>query len=91
MNKSELIKAISDKAGITQKDIGVVYDAALEVVTESLLKGEKIQLVGFGSLEVKKIPAKTGINPRTKEAVQIAACNKPVFKFGDSYKAKFNK
>lgn len=91
MNKSELIKAISDKAGITQKDIGVVYDAALEAVTEALLAGEKIQLVGFGTFEVKKVAAKTGINPRTKEAVTIPACNKPVLKFGDSYKAKFNK
>ena len=91
MNKTELIKAISDKAGITQKDIAVVYDAALEVLTETLLAGEKVALVGFGTMEVKKVAAKTGINPKTKQAVTIPACNKPVFKFGDSYKAKFNK
>ena len=90
MNKTEFIKAVSDKAEITQKDIGVVYDAMLDVVTETLKKGEKIQLVGLGTLEVKKVEAKTGINPRTKETVKIAACNKPVFKFGDAYKAKFN-
>ena len=90
MNKTELIRAISDKAGITMKDINVVYDAALEVVTETLKKGEKIQLVGLGTMEVKKVAAKTGINPRTKAAVKIPACKKPVFKFGDAYKAKFN-
>lgn len=90
MNKTELIRAISDKAGITMKDIGVVYDAALEVMTEALKKGDKIQLVGVGTMEVKKVEAKTGINPRTKEAVEIPAYNKPVFKFGDAYKAKFN-
>ncbi|MBO7527935.1 MAG: HU family DNA-binding protein [Clostridia bacterium] len=90
MNKTEFIKAVSDKAGITQKDIAVVYDAILDVATEALKKGEKIQLVGLGTLDVKKVPAKTGINPRTKQAVKIPACNKPVFKFGDAYKARFN-
>lgn len=91
MNKTELIKAISDKAGITQKDIGVVCDALLDVVTEALQAGDKIQIVGFGTMEVVEQKAKNGINPRTKEVVKIPACKKPVFKFGDSYKAKFNK
>lgn len=90
MNKAEFIRAISDKAGITQKDIAVVYDAMVDVVTEALKDGEKIQLVGLGTAELKKVDAKTGINPRTKEAVKIPACNKPVFKFGEAYKAKFN-
>ena len=90
MNKTEFIRAISDKAGITMKDIGVVYDAMVEVVEETLKAGEKIQLVGLGTVELKKVEAKTGINPRTKEAVEIPACNKPVLKFGDAFKAKFN-
>ena len=90
MNKTEFIRAISDKAGITQKDIGVVYDATVEVITEALKAGEKIQLVGVGTIELKKVEAKTGINPRTKETVNIPASNKPVCKFGDAYKAKFN-
>ncbi len=90
MNKTEFIRAISDKAGITMKDIGVVYDATVEVITEALKAGEKIQLVGFGTMELKKVAAKTGINPRTKQPVKIAACKKPVLKFGDAYKAKFN-
>ena len=90
MNKTELIRAISDKAAITQKDIGIVYDATVEVIAEALKAGEKIQLVGVGTIELKNVEAKTGINPRTKEAVEIPACNKPVLKFGDAFKAKFN-
>lgn len=90
MNKTEFIRAISDKAGITMKDIGIVYDAMVEVVEETLKAGEKIQLVGLGTVELKKVDAKTGINPRTKEAVKIPACKKPVLKFGDAFKAKFN-
>ena len=90
MNKTEFIRAISDKAGITMKDIGIVYDATVDVITEALKAGEKIQLVGVGSIELKKVDAKTGINPRTKEAVKIPACKKPVFKFGDAYKKNFN-
>ena len=90
MNKTEFIRAISDKAGITMKDIGIVYDATVDVITEALKAGEKIQLVGLGTIELKKVDAKTGINPRTKQAVKIPACKKPVCKFGDAYKAKFN-
>ena len=90
MNKTEFIRAISEKAGITMKDINEVYEAMVDVVTETLKAGDKIQLVGLGTIELKKVEAKTGINPRTKEAVQIAACNKPVLKFGSAYKAKFN-
>ena len=90
MNKTEFIRAISDKAGITQKDIGVVYDATVEVITEALQAGEKILLVGLGTIEVKKTAPKVGLNPKTKEAVQIPSYNKPVFKFGEAYKAKFN-
>ena len=90
MNKTEFIRAISDKAGITMKDIDAVYNAMLEVVTETLKAGDKIQLVGVGTVELKKVEGKTGINPKTKEAVQIPACNKPVFKFGSAYKAEFN-
>ena len=90
MNKTEFIRAVSEKAGITMKDINEVYEAMVEVVTDALKAGDKLQLVGLGTVELKKVEAKTGINPRTKEAVKIAACNKPVFKFGAAYKAKFN-
>ena len=69
MNKGELIKAIADKAGFTQKDAAVAYDAVIASITEALKAGEKVQLVGFGTIEVKDVPAKTGINPQTKAAV----------------------
>ena len=90
MNKGELIKAVAAKAGFSVKDAGIAYEAFLEVVTEALKNGEKVQLVGLGSIEVKEVPAKTGINPKTKEAVEIPACKKPVMKFGKAYKDIIN-
>ena len=90
MNKGELIKAVAVKAGFTNKDAALAYEAIVETITEALKNGEKIQLVGLGTIEVKEVPAKTGINPRTKETVEIAACKKPVMKFGKAYKDLFN-
>ena len=90
MNKGELIKAIANKAGFSQKDAAAAYDAFIASVTEALKAGEKVQLVGFGTFEVKDVPAKTGINPQTKAAVAIPACKKPVMKFGKAYKDEFN-
>ena len=90
MNKGELIKAMADKAGFTQKDAAAAYDALIEVVTEALKAGDKVQLVGFGTIEVKDVAAKTGINPQTKAPVEIPACKKPVMKFGKAFKAELN-
>ena len=90
MNKGELIKVMAEKAGFTNKDAAIAYEALVETITEALKNGEKVQLMGFGTLEVKDVAAKTGINPQTKEAVEIPACKKPVMKFGSSYKALFN-
>ncbi len=90
MNKGELIKAMADKAGFTQKDAAVAYEALIETITEALKAGEKVQLVGFGTIEVKEVAAKTGINPQTKAPVEIPACKKPVMKFGKAYKAALN-
>ncbi len=90
MNKGELIKAMADKAGFSQKDAAAAYEAFVATVTEALKAGDKVQLVGFGSFEVKDVAAKTGINPQTKESVSIAACKKPVMKFGKAYKELFN-
>lgn len=90
MNKGELIKAMAEKAGFTNKDAAAAYDAFVATVTEALKAGEKVQLVGFGTIEVKDVPAKTGINPQTKAPVQIAACKKPVMKFGKAYKDLIN-
>jgi DNA-binding protein HU-beta len=90
MNKGELIKAMAEKAGFTNKDAAIAYDAFVETITECLKNGEKVQLVGFGTFEVKKVDAKTGINPKTGEKVEIPACKKPVMKFGKAYKDALN-
>ncbi len=90
MNKGELIKAMAEKAGFSQKDAAAAYDAFVCAVTEALKAGEKVQLVGFGTLEVKEVAAKTGINPQTKAPVAIPASKKPVMKFGKAYKDLFN-
>ena len=90
MNKGELIKAMAEKAGFTNKDAAVAYEAFVATVTEALKAGDKVQLVGFGTFEVKDVPAKTGINPQTKAPVEIAACKKPVMKFGKAYKDIIN-
>lgn len=90
MNKGELIKAIAEKAGFTNKDAAAAYEAFVASVTDALKAGEKVQLVGFGTFEIKDVPAKTGINPQTQQPVQIAACKKPVMKFGKAYKELFN-
>ena len=90
MNKGEFIKAVANKAGFTNKDAALAYEAIIETITEALKNGEKVQLVGFGTFEMKEVPAKTGINPQTKEKVEVPACKKPVMKFGKAYKEMFN-
>ena len=90
MNKGELIKVMAEKAGFTNKDAAAAYEAFVASVTDALKAGEKVQLVGFGTFEVKDVPAKTGINPQTKAPVNIAACKKPVMKFGKAYKDIIN-
>ena len=90
MNKGDLIKAMAEKAGFTNKDAAIAYEAFVATVTDALKAGEKVQLVGFGTFEVKNVAAKTGINPATKEKVAIAACKKPVMKFGKAYKEEIN-
>ena len=90
MNKGELIKAMAEKAGFTNKDAATAYEAFVAVITDALKAGEKVQLAGFGSFEVKDVAAKTGINPKTQEKVEIPACKKPVMKFGNAYKELFN-
>ena len=90
MNKVELIKAMAEKAGFTNKDAAIAYEALVETITEALKSGDKVQLVGFGTIEVKNVAAKTGINPQTKAPVAIPACKKPVMKFGKAYKEIIN-
>ena len=85
MNKTQLIAAAAQKAGVTQKDAGKVIDAAIEAVFEAL-KRESVQIVGFGTFEVRKRAAREGINPATGEKIKIAAFKVPAFKPGKAFK-----
>ena len=91
MNKSDLIAAMAAKTGSTKKDAEATLNAFVDVVTESLVKGEKVQLVGFGSFEVRKRAARKGRNPQTKEEIKIPASKAPVFKAGKALKELVNK
>ncbi len=90
MNKGDFIRAMADNAGVTLKEANVAYDAFVKAVTDALKSGEKVQLVGFGTFEVRAKAAREGINPQTKEKVKIAASKAPVLKFGKAYKDLFN-
>lgn len=80
MNKTELITAAAQSAGVTRKDAERVLNAALDHIAATLVSGDKVQLSGFGIFEVKDREARVGRNPRTKEAVEIPATRTPVFK-----------
>ena len=86
MNKAELIAAVAEKTGLSKKDTEAVVSASLEVITDTLAQGEKVQLVGFGSFETKARAARIGRNPRTKEEIKIPASKVPVFKPGKALK-----
>lgn len=90
MNKSELVAAIAEK-GLSKKDADKAVAALIETITETLQKGEKIQLVGFGTFEVRERPARKGRNPLTKETIEIPASKVPAFKAGASFKAAISK
>ena len=91
MNKTELIAAIAAKTGETKKDAEATLNAFVNVVSETLAKGDKVQLVGFGSFEVRKRAARKGRNPQTKEELKIPASKAPVFKAGKALKDLVNK
>ncbi len=86
MNKSELINAVAEKAEISKKDADKAVAAVIETVIDTLKKGDKVQLVGFGTFEVRARSARTGLNPQTKEKIQIPASKLPVFKAGKAFK-----
>ena len=86
MNKAELINAVAEKADVSKKDAEAVISATLETITAALKEGDKVQLVGFGSFEVKKRAARIGRNPKTKESITIAASKVPTFKAGKAFK-----
>ena len=91
MNKTELVAAIAEKTELTKKDSEKAVKAFIDVVTEELKKGEKVQLVGFGTFEVAKRNARTGKNPQTGKAIKIPACKAPKFKAGKALKETVNK
>ena len=87
MNRKELIDALADKMGTTKMDTDRALSALLEVITDTLKKGDSISLVGFGSFEVRKRAARTGRNPKTGEELKIKASKVPAFKAGSTLKA----
>jgi DNA-binding protein HU-beta len=86
MNKTELINAVAEKADLSKKDAEAAVSATIDAITTALNGGEKVQLVGFGSFEVKSRAARVGRNPKTKETIQIPASKNPVFKAGKALK-----
>ena len=90
MNKTELVAAMAEKAELSKKDSEKALKAFIDVVTEELKSGEKIQLVGFGTFEAAERPERQGINPATKEKITIAAANVPKFKAGAALKNALN-
>ena len=91
MNKAELVAAVAAKTGDTKKAAEASVDAFVSVVKDALKKGEKVQLVGFGSFEVRKRAARKGRNPQTKEEIKIPASKAPVFRAGKQLKELVNK
>lgn len=91
MNKTELVAAIADQADLSKKDAEKALKAFVDVITDELKKGEKIQLVGFGSFEVTERAAREGINPLTKKPMSIPASKAPKFKAGKALKETVNK
>ena len=91
MNKGELVAALAAKTELTKKDSETALNGLVEVISEALTKGEKVQLIGFGTFEAKSRPARVARNPRTGESVKIAASKSPVFKAGKALKDAVNK
>ena len=91
MNKAELVAAIAAKTGESKKATEAAVNALTEVIAETLKGGDKVQLVGFGSFEVRKRAARKGRNPQTKEEIKIPASKAPVFKAGKALKDLVNK
>ena len=86
MNKTELIAAVAESAGLSKKDTERVVNAAIDSITNALCKGEKVQISGFGTFEVKDREARVGRNPHTKEAIEIPATKVPGFKASKTLK-----
>ena len=90
MNKNELIRETANNAGITIKEATTAFDAVVKAITDGLKNGEKIQISGFGTFEVKEKPERDGLNPKTGEKIKISASKLPAFKFGNAFKDELN-
>ncbi len=86
MNKAELVAAVAEKADISKKDAEKAVAAVIDSVVDTLKAGDKVQLIGFGTFEIRERAARTGINPQTKATIEIAASKTPVFKAGKAFK-----
>lgn len=91
MNKTELVAAVAEAAGISKADAAKAVAATFDAITAALADGDKVSLVGFGTFAVKERAARTGLNPRTKETITIAAAKAPSFKAGKALKDAVNK
>lgn len=91
MNKGELVAALAEKSELSKKDSEVALNALIDVIGDAMAKGEKVQLIGFGTFEAKSRPARVARNPRTGEEVKIGASKAPAFKAGKALKDKVNK
>ena len=90
MNKTELVAAMAEQTNLSKKDAEAALKAFIDVVSEELKKGEKVQLVGFGTFEVSEIAAREGRNPQTGETMEIKASKTPKFKAGKALKDMMN-
>ena len=91
MKKTDLIAAIAEKAEISKKDADKAVAAVVDAIKGALAAGDKVQLIGFGTFEVRERAARTGINPQTKKTITIAASKSPVFKAGAAFKSAVSK
>lgn len=86
MTKTDLISAVAEKTGVTKKDAGAILDALIDEIIGAVKKGDRVQLVGFGTFELRERAARTGLNPQTKEQIEIPASKAPAFKAGKAFK-----
>lgn len=90
MNKTELIADVAYEADMTKKDAGKAIEAVFQIIKTALAKGDKVQIIGFGTFEVRARKGREGRNPRTNEPIQIEACKTPAFKAGKELKNAVN-
>ena len=90
MNKTELVAAMAEKAGLSKKDAEKALNACVESIEEAVKAGDKVSLIGFGTFETRERAAREGKNPRTGEKIKIAASKAPAFKAGKAFKDMLN-